>query len=247
MAELDRILFVDDEPDIRTVASLALDEVGGLTVKACAGGAEAIEEVVAFRPDLILLDVMMPGMDGPATLKKFREMPDVCDTPAIFFTAKTQKSDIDKLQQLGAVSVLRKPFDPMTLADEIREVWNGLGTESQPTQYEASVRTQLDALTETFVAEAGSQMFDLRSAVKALAAVQSSEQAREQLETIRQTAHKLAGRGGTFGYPEISRVASQLEDRAVELSAPGSETVSLSAEELDELLTLTDKMARGLG
>jgi two-component system, OmpR family, response regulator len=247
MAALDRILFVDDEPDIRTVACLALEDVGGLTVKACASGAEAIEGVHAFRPDLILLDVMMPGMDGPAVLRKFQEMPNVCDTPVIFFTAKTQKSDIDKLQQLGAVSVLRKPFDPLTLADEIREVWNGIGTEKRPEQTEASVRTQLDALTETFVAEAESQIFDLRSAVKTLAAALSCEQAREDLDGIQQVAHKLAGRGGTFGYPEISRVASHLEDRVIEIGRRGPEAVPLSPEEVDELLDLTDKMARGLG
>ena len=126
MAELKRILYVEDEPDIQAVAKLALEALGGFEVKVCSSGKEALESVVAFSPDLILLDVMMPGMDGPTTLKAMRGLPELTQTPVVFMTAKVQPQEILEYKNLGAVDVIPKPFDPMTLADNVKQIWVGV-------------------------------------------------------------------------------------------------------------------------
>ncbi|MGV8990825.1 MAG: response regulator [Thiobacillus sp.] len=120
---LNTILYVEDEPDIRTVAQLALETVGGFTVKLCGSGEEAVQAGPAFKPDLLLLDVMMPGMDGPTTLAALRKDPSMKDTPVIFMTAKVQPSEIQQYRELGALDVIAKPFDPMTLAEQVRSIW----------------------------------------------------------------------------------------------------------------------------
>jgi CheY-like chemotaxis protein len=120
---LERILYVEDEPDIQAVAKLALEMVGGFQVMICSGGQEALDKVASFAPDLILLDVMMPGMDGPTTLQNLRADPVIAAIPVIFLTAKVQPSEVVRYQALGALSVIAKPFDPMTLAAQVREIW----------------------------------------------------------------------------------------------------------------------------
>jgi len=124
MAELKRILCIEDDPDIQTVIKLALAE-NDLSVQTCSSGVEALEMVVSFGPDLILLDVLMPGMDGPATLKALRELSEVRDTPVIFMTAMVQPSEIAHFKELGVLDVITKPFDPMSLADQIDTIWTG--------------------------------------------------------------------------------------------------------------------------
>lgn len=124
MAEkLSRILYIEDEPDIQAVARLALEMVGGFTLEVCGSGAEALEKAAAFKPQLILSDVMMPGMDGPTTLKKLRELAQTATTPAVFMTAKVQPNEIAQYEELGAVDVIAKPFDPMTLSSKVEEIW----------------------------------------------------------------------------------------------------------------------------
>lgn len=124
MSALQRILYVEDEPDIRAVAKIALEMVGGFTAKICSSGEEALQEAVAFAPEMILLDVMMPGMDGPSTLKALREMPELSQVPVAFMTAKVQPNEVAHYKSLGALDVIPKPFDPMALAGQIRAIWN---------------------------------------------------------------------------------------------------------------------------
>lgn len=123
MSSLERILYVEDDPDIQTVAALALEVVGGFNVKVCSSGEQALEEAVAYAPDMILLDVMMPGMDGPSTLTALRKLPSLEKVPVAFMTAKVQPHEVDQLIALGAENVIAKPFDPMTLANQIRTLW----------------------------------------------------------------------------------------------------------------------------
>ena len=119
-----RVLHVEDEPDIQEVAKMALEAVGGLTVEQAGSGKEALAKAAAFAPDVILLDVMMPGMDGPSTLAELRRSPATASIPVIFMTAKVQNQEVERYKQLGALDVIAKPFDPMTLSDSIREIWN---------------------------------------------------------------------------------------------------------------------------
>jgi len=116
------ILCVEDDEDIRTVLELALS-VGGFNAAICGSGAEALERVTAFRPDLLLLDVMMPGMDGPATLRALRKLPQTGHTPAVFLTAKVQPAEVREYLAAGACAVIPKPFDPVKLPERIKEIW----------------------------------------------------------------------------------------------------------------------------
>jgi CheY-like chemotaxis protein len=119
-----RILYAEDDPDIRQLVSMLLEFTGGFTLKACSSGLEALNEIDAFEPQLLLFDVMMPGMNGPEVLLQIRKLEAYRDTPAIFMTAKVQPDEMQGYLDLGAVRVISKPFDPMTLAEEIQEAWN---------------------------------------------------------------------------------------------------------------------------
>ena len=123
MKELKRILHAEDEPDIQAIVRLALERVGGFTVLSCQNGRVALDAMAEFRPDLLLLDVMMPEMDGPTLLKKLRAGGPFVDTPAIFLTAKVQAHEVEQYLAIGACAVLAKPFEPMQLAAQIREIW----------------------------------------------------------------------------------------------------------------------------
>lgn len=118
-------MLVDDEADIRTIGELALQSVGGWEVVLAESGARALEKAPTERPDVILLDVMMPKLDGPSTFAKLREIAELRDTPVIFMTAKVQKQEVARYLGLGAAGVIPKPFDPMTLPDEIRAIVAG--------------------------------------------------------------------------------------------------------------------------
>jgi len=115
-----RILLVDDEPDIREVVDVSLGLDREFETRACASGADALVMAAQWSPSLILLDVMMPLMDGPATLANLRKDPRTAEIPVVFLTARTQTAEIEHFISLGAQGVLSKPFNPMTLAASVR-------------------------------------------------------------------------------------------------------------------------------
>ncbi len=123
MSELKNILCVEDDPDIQAIIKLALETVGDYCVKICSSGKEALEIAEQFEPQILLLDVMMPTMDGPDILKKLRNIPALAHTPAIFITAKIQAHEVSQYKKTGILEVIGKPFDPMTLARQINEIW----------------------------------------------------------------------------------------------------------------------------
>jgi len=120
---LQKILYVEDEADIQKVAKLALETVGGYDVMICGSGAEALEKAPGYDPDILLLDVMMPGIDGPDTLLALWKIGALKNTPAIFLTAKAMPSEVERYQEMGTLGVIAKPFDPMGLADKVRSIW----------------------------------------------------------------------------------------------------------------------------
>jgi two-component system, OmpR family, response regulator len=120
-----KILIIDDEDDIRRISRLALGRVGGMDVVDAASGVSGLALAIAEAPDAILLDVMMPGRDGPETLSLLRADPRTAHIPVIFLTAKAMASEVERLRALGAAGVLTKPFDPMSLAANVRAI---LGT-----------------------------------------------------------------------------------------------------------------------
>jgi CheY-like chemotaxis protein len=120
-APLHRVACVDDDPDILAITKLALEEFGGLVVTDFPGSRAAIEGVAAANPDLILMDVMMPEIDGPAALRMLRE--GGSNVPVVFMTARVQSHEIANYVALGAAGVISKPFDPLTLAQKLDEIW----------------------------------------------------------------------------------------------------------------------------
>src|SRR5215216_1855169 len=196
---LKRILMIEDEPDIQAVAQLALEALGGFLVRICGTGAEGVQAAPAFEPDLILLDVMMPGMDGPSTLRALRNLPRIVATPVIFMTAKVQPQEIAEYRALGVLDVIAKPFDPMKLADKLLAIWER--------RWLAAAEAGSAAQSETFATHLPDK----------LRAIQAGwEQLRrswdvEVLAHLYRLVHSLHGTGATFGFESLSVTARSLE------------------------------------
>jgi CheY-like chemotaxis protein len=123
MDELRRVMCVEDDPDIRKILEFSLGRLGGYTLSMCASGQEALDKAQAFAPDMVLLDVMMPGMSGPQTLRHLREMDCMRGIPIVFVTAKAMQEELVALLEHGASGTIVKPFDPVTLASDIHIYW----------------------------------------------------------------------------------------------------------------------------
>ncbi|MBD1549694.1 response regulator [Roseibium aggregatum] len=117
-----KALYIDDDEDIGTIAVMCLKLDGTFDARHASSGAEGIDIAVDWNPDVILLDVMMPVMDGPATRQKLKDNPATADIPVIFVTAKTQRSDLENLSGLGALGTIAKPFEPITFADDVTQL-----------------------------------------------------------------------------------------------------------------------------
>lgn len=123
-----KILLVDDDPGIAEIASLALMRVGGFDVVTTDQADEALAFVTQGGIDCAILDVMMPRVDGPTLFRRLRELPEAHDLPVIFLTAKVQNHEVEKLLELGASGVISKPFDPMQLSNQVRDILHALTT-----------------------------------------------------------------------------------------------------------------------
>ena len=123
---LSRICYVEDDPDIQRIVRMSLERIGKLTVEVLGDSTRAVEAIIAFKPDLVLLDWMMPVMDGPAVLRTMREHAELKDLPVVFITAKASQRELDELRTLGAVGTISKPFSPKDLPDQLRAIWKDL-------------------------------------------------------------------------------------------------------------------------
>lgn len=123
------IVYIDDEPDIRHVVELSLSLADGLTVHTGESGQRALELAREVKPDLMMLDVMMPGMDGPETLRQLRAEPELAGIPVFFMTAKAMPAELQRLRSLGAAAIIPKPFDPMKLANDVLALWEKIQAE----------------------------------------------------------------------------------------------------------------------
>ena len=120
---LHSILYVEDDLHVRTTAKLVLEVIGNFKVRECSSGRQALQAAADFQPDLILLDVMMPELDGLATLKALRQLPHLADTPAVFVTGLTMPEDLARYVGVGAIGVIAKPLVPLRLADQVSQMW----------------------------------------------------------------------------------------------------------------------------
>lgn len=122
MTEIRKVLLVDDDEDIRVIGEMALQEVGGFGVVLAGSGADALELAASEQPDVIMLDVMMPQMDGLETFRRLAEQPTTAKIPVVFVTAKVQRHEVQRYLEMGAIGVICKPFDPMGLPGELRDI-----------------------------------------------------------------------------------------------------------------------------
>jgi len=120
---LQRVVYIEDEPDIQAIVRIALEAVGGIKVSIFSSGSEALANAAGCQPQMLVLDVMMPGLDGPTTLRLLREQSALSAIPAVFMTAKAQPQEIEVLLGQGAIAVISKPFDPMLLASQLQQHW----------------------------------------------------------------------------------------------------------------------------
>jgi CheY-like chemotaxis protein len=123
---LNRICYVEDDEDIQRIVRMSLERVGKMTVEIVSDPLVAIERIRAFKPELVMLDWMMPGMDGPALFRKMRETEDLRHLPVVFITAKASQRDLDDLRNMGAAGTISKPFSPKDLPDQLRKLWSAL-------------------------------------------------------------------------------------------------------------------------
>jgi two-component system OmpR family response regulator len=191
-----RVLHVDDEPDIREIVDMSLGLNADFEVRACACGADAITTAAEWSPFLILLDVMMPGMDGPTTLAHLRKDARTADIPVLFMTACAQAREVQQLIALGAQGVISKPFDPMTLAFSVRGHLQAI---------------RLDSLRAAFVQRIKRDAASLASCRSSL----GQDASPAAVSRIRKIAHGLAGAAGLYGFGQISSGAASLEDALV--------------------------------
>ena len=218
-----RVLHVDDEPDIRELVEIALGLDPNFSVQQCASGADALKMAADGPPDIILLDVMMPGMDGPTLLAHLREMPNTANIPVVFMTARAQTRDIERFLSLGVTGVIAKPFDPMTLVATVRRY--AQVAKIAPLRADFVLRARKDA---TALAECRRHLVTRGSLP-------------DLLGDLRKIAHGLAGASGTYGFAEISDAAAALEhDVTAELAGNG--TPPQTKKRLDALLALMASM-----
>jgi CheY-like chemotaxis protein len=121
-----RICYVEDDEDIQRIVRVSLERIGKMTVEVVSDPMVAIERMIAFKPELVMLDWMMPGMDGPTLLRKMRDTEETKQLPVVFITAKASQRELDELRSLGAVGTISKPFSPKDLPEQLKAIWRAL-------------------------------------------------------------------------------------------------------------------------
>jgi two-component system OmpR family response regulator len=212
-----RILHIDDDSDIREIVALSLSLDSALTVRSCLDGADALTTAAEWAPDLILCDVMMPGMDGPTMLARLRENPGTARIPVVFMTARSGSNELEHLMSIGAAAVFTKPFDPMLLAGMVQTQLRSVRSET--VRYDFAARLHSDAAE---LARYRKILWDHPDSVLLPTGFQSC-------------VHKLSGAAGVFNFQAVSRKASALEAAIVEWCAGRGAAGTVEAN-LDALL-----------
>jgi two-component system OmpR family response regulator len=196
------ILYIDDDADICSVVQATLRLVPGLDVQTAESGVRGIDLAYELRPDLVLMDVMMPGLDGPSTFKRMQESALLARIPVIFMTAKVLPAEIAQLLQLGAIGVIVKPFDPLKLYGELFSLWNKENATlrrssagGSPTEAQA----QVDSLTASFLQRAWTDVINLAKMIE-----RGRAGDRSVFPEIERICHSIHGAGAMFGFPKIS-------------------------------------------
>jgi len=241
--EFQSVLYVDDDADICSVVQATLRLVPGLHVQTADSGERAIDLAHELRPDLVLMDVMMPGLDGPSTLRRMRESVLLVDIPVVFMTAKVLPAEISQFLQMGAIGVIVKPFDPLRLYGELCALWDkGAATrqDSTASSGQSHAQAQVDSLTINFLQRAWTDVINL---AKMIERAQAGD--RSVFKEIEHVAHSLHGAGAMFGFPKISELGATIA-RMVEGFAPGAAAHRSTSEPaaLQQLLEFSKQLAQ---
>ncbi len=204
-----RVLLAEDDPDIRMIVEVALRDVGGMSVECCADGPCALEAFRRRPADIVLLDVMMPGMDGRDVLAALRAIPGGAEVPVLFVTARVRRDDILAYKALGAVGVIVKPFDPMTLADQIRGYLKGASEDK-------AAANPYRRIVDRFLGDLPGRLERLNAAAVGLGEPWD-EVARQRL---RDEVHRLAGTAGSVGFDALGEQARLVEEDVLARAAP---------------------------
>jgi two-component system OmpR family response regulator len=197
----ERVLLVDDDPDIGALVSLVLGQVEGCTVQVCGSSMDALEHARSFEPGLILLDVMMPGMDGPETLKALRADETTASIPVIFMSAGADRHDAPQYQRLGAMGVIPKPFDPALLPATLRGICSG-----QPIKQ--AYPANFDDLRGAYLSELPEKTGAMATLAAALVA---GGWHKPTVESLMHMAHRLAGSSPLYSVDGLAGAAGILE------------------------------------
>jgi CheY-like chemotaxis protein len=189
-------------------------------------GERAIDLAYDLRPDLVLMDVMMPGLDGPSTFKRMRESVLLADTPVIFMTAKVLPAEIAQFLQLGAIGVIVKPFDPLSLYTDLVALWNKASAASPliARSEQPKGQAQVDSLTISFLQRAWADVIRLAKMID-----QAQKGDRSVLPDVERVSHSLHGAGAMFGFPNISKVGGMMA-RMVESLVENAEAHDFASE-----------------
>jgi len=238
---LESVLCVDDDPDMREVVRTTLNLIGGLSVHTAASGVQAIDRAHELRPDLILMDVMMPGLDGPSTVDRMRTSPLLANIPVIFLTAKVMPAKIAQLLGSGAIGVICKPFDPLALCDELLLLWRNANARATPRAEAGQMRVaaQVSSLADAFLQRAKQEVTRLREMLEQAARGEQSD-----FKEIERLAHSIHGAGAMFGFPEVSASGGAIERLVEAFAAPDAGAGDLPL--LQQLLDRTAQLARNI-
>lgn len=242
MPVLKNVLAAEDDPDLQKIIRLALEAIGGFKVEVASSGLEALAALDQFKPDLFLLDVMMPGMDGPTTLHRIRERAEYQSTPVIFYTAKSQEAD--KLLAMGAVAVIAKPFDPLKLAAEIRLHWDKAMASQVDAPAKSEAELSLEAIIENlrqqFIAEIPKRVQSIDSLWQH---IKSGDGQLDDLKELLRLVHSLSGTSQSYGLNELGLHAKQVEKVLQDLFNKSQLPDAAGQGQLDEALSQLGKLA----
>jgi len=219
------ILIVDDEPDIRKVVERSLARDPQLATRSCASGQEALVAAAEWLPDLILLDFMMPAMDGPTTLARLRENPLTAKIPVVFLTARATSQELKYAASLGVSGAIAKPFDPKALRASVRGYLHDAQPSGDLGQHVLSDRASA-AEQEEFRQRLRSDAAELD---RLRARLRSETPSSSLLGELHLVVHRIAGAGGVFGFDDLSRSASALETSIVAAQSDGGRQGAVEA------------------
>ena len=241
MRKIQSVIYVDDDPDICEVVKTTLCMMADLRVFTAASGQQAIELALEVVPDLVLMDIMMPGLDGPSTLKRMRGTAALAHIPVIFMTAKLLPAEVAQFLRLGAIGVIGKPFDPLTLCDELFALWTKAGRErAEPAARSESsspgILAKIASLSGSFLERTAGDVVRLEEMIARLRDGEPS-----LLPEVERVAHRIHGAGHMFGFPQVSASGAAIERLAVANIPPSGSNCDPAA--LRQLAYCTEQLA----